>query len=159
MPYDVIPIGTISSGRADHGSSDRWGDVLSVVTIDPDRFGAGALAGLEDFSHAEILFLFDRLPERDDYTTPQRSRGREDLPPVGVFCDRGPRRPNRIGATICRIVEVSDNTVTVRGLDAVVDSPVLDIKPVMRQFLPGEVAQPEWVDRLMGEYFLGGQLA
>jgi tRNA (Thr-GGU) A37 N-methylase len=40
----------------------------------------------------------------------------------------------------------------------VIGSPVLDIKPVMRQFLPGEIVQPEWVDRLMCEYFLGGQL-
>lgn len=158
MPYDVMPIGTVTSGRADHGNSDHWGDVLSVVTVDPDRLGAGALPGLEEFSHAEILLHFDRLPERDDYSTPQPSRGRDDLPPVGVFCDRGPRRPNRIGATICRIVEVSGNTLTVRGLDAVSGSPVLDIKPVMRQFLPCETVQPEWVDRLMGEYFLGGQL-
>ena len=93
MPYDVIPVGTVTSGRADHGNSDHWGDVFSVVTVDPDRFGVGALTGLEEFSHAEILYHFDRLPERDDYTTPQRSRGRDDLPPVGVFCDRGPGGP------------------------------------------------------------------
>ncbi len=158
MPYDVMPVGTVTSGRADYGNSDNWGDVLSVVTVDPDRFGAGALTGLEEFSHVEILYLFDRLPERDDYTTPRPSRGRDDLPPVGVFCDRGPRRPNRIGATICGIFRVSDNILTVRGLDAVVGSPVLDIKPVMHQFLPGEIVQPNWVDRLMGDYFLGGEL-
>jgi len=154
--YHVTPIGTITSGRADHQNSDHWGDVLSVITLDPERFGPPALVGLEDFSHAEVLYLFDRLPERDDYSTPRPSRGRDDLPAVGVFSDRGPRRPNRIGATICAIVEVSGTSVTVRGLDAVVDSPVLDIKPVMRQFLPGEIVQPAWVDALMGEYFLGG---
>jgi tRNA (Thr-GGU) A37 N-methylase len=93
MPYHVMPIGTVTSGRADHGNSDHWGDVLSVVTVDPNRFGAGALTGLDGFSHAEILYIFDRLPERDDYTTPQRSRGRNDMPPVGVSCDRGPGGP------------------------------------------------------------------
>lgn len=156
MRFELTPVGTVTSGRADHGNSDHWGDVFSVVTIDPDRFGAGALTGLEAFSHAEVLYLFDRLPERDDYATPRPGRGRDDLPAVGVFCDRGPRRPNRIGATICGVVEISGNTLTVRGLDAVIGSPVLDIKPVMRQFLPEQIVQPEWVDRLMAEYFLGG---
>jgi tRNA (Thr-GGU) A37 N-methylase len=53
-------------------------------------------------------------------------------------------------------LEIAGNALTVRGLDAVIGSPVVDIKPVMRQFLPEQIVQPEWVDRLMAEYFLGG---
>jgi tRNA (Thr-GGU) A37 N-methylase len=71
-----------------------------------------------------------------------------------VFADRGPRRPNRIGCTICEIVSAHGRELRVRGLDAVDGTPVLDIKPVTRQFLPVRIQQPEWVDRLMVEYFL-----
>jgi tRNA (Thr-GGU) A37 N-methylase len=72
---------------------------------------------------------------------------------VGVFADRGPRRPNRIGATLCRVLCVRGRTVQVRGLDAVRGSPILDLKPALRQFLPTEMGQPGWVDALMREYF------
>ena len=70
-----------------------------------------------------------------------------------MFADRGPRRPNRIGATICQVVAVAGRELTVRGLDAVVGTPVLDIKPVMAEFLPGAVRQPPWSVTLMSQYF------
>jgi tRNA (adenine37-N6)-methyltransferase len=70
-----------------------------------------------------------------------------------VFADRGPRRPNRIGATICRLLSAESRQLTVRGLDAVDGTPVLDIKPVMREFLPVTVQQPSWAAILMAEYF------
>jgi tRNA (adenine37-N6)-methyltransferase len=84
-----------------------------------------------------------------------RPRGRADLPEVCVFADRGPRRPNRIGCTICEVVTVRGRELRVRGLDAVDGTPVLDIKPVIREFLPQHIRQPKWVDHLMAEYFSG----
>ncbi|MGC4787734.1 SAM-dependent methyltransferase [Micromonospora sp. DT178] len=148
----VTPIGRVHNARADPGNSDHWGDVPSTILVEP-RFGEGCLTGLADFSHVEVVFFFDRLTEREDYRPPLRPRGRADLPEVGVFADRGPRRPNRIGCTVCEVVSVRGRELRVRGLDAVDGTPVLDVKPVMRQFLPGRVRQPEWVDRLMAEYF------
>jgi tRNA (Thr-GGU) A37 N-methylase len=116
------------------------------------RFGDHCLTGLADFSHVEVAFFFDRLAEREDYRQPLRPRGRTNLPEVGVFADRGPRRPNRIGCTICEVVSARGRELRVRGLDTVDGTPVLDLKPVMRQFLPGHMRQPEWVDHLMAEY-------
>ena len=72
---------------------------------------------------------------------------------VGVFAGRGPRRPNRIRATICEIVKITGHQLTVRGLDAIVGTPILDIKPVMRELLPRAVRQPAWVDILMRGHF------
>jgi tRNA-Thr(GGU) m(6)t(6)A37 methyltransferase TsaA len=148
----MTPIGTVHNGRSDPQDSDHWGDVESSILLDP-RFGDRCLTGLADFSHVEVVFSFDRLPEREDYRQPLRPRGRADLPEVGVFTDRGPRRPNRIGCTICEIVSARGRELRLRGLDAVDGTPVLDIKPVMRQLLPGHVRQPEWVNSLMAEYF------
>jgi tRNA-Thr(GGU) m(6)t(6)A37 methyltransferase TsaA len=142
----------VHNARSDPQDSDHWGDVESTIVVEP-RFGDRCLTGLADFSHVEVLFFFDRLAEREDYRQLLRPRGRADLPEVGVFADRGPRRPNRIGCTICEIVSARGRELRVRGLDAVNGTPVLDIKPVIRQFLPRHIRQPEWGDRLMAEYF------
>lgn len=145
------PVGVVASDRTDPADTDNWGSVVSTIEIDA-RFPADCLQGLGDFSHVEVLYVFDRAQERADYRA-RPSRGRSDLPAVGVFADRGPRRPNRIGATICRVLAVEGRRLTVRGLDAVNGTPVVDVKPVMTQFLPTEVRQPAWVDALMAEYF------
>jgi tRNA (adenine37-N6)-methyltransferase len=148
----VVAVGTARNGRTDPQDSDHWADVRSTILID-ERFGDHCLDGLSEFSHVEVLFHFDQLAEREDYRQPSRPRGRTDLPAVGVFCDRGPRRPNRIGCTICEVVSVHERRLQVRGLDAIDGTPVLDIKPVMRQFVPESIRQPEWVDSLMKDYF------
>ena len=152
MTFTMVPVGTVGNDRTDPGNSDHWGAVLSTILID-ERFGEDCLAGLGDFSHVEVVFVFDRTTEREDYRERRPSRGRADLPAVGVFADRGPRRPNRIGCTICEVVSAAGRRLTVRGLDAVDGTPVLDVKPVMRAFVPASVRQPDWVDALMGDYF------
>ncbi|NUW33881.1 SAM-dependent methyltransferase [Nonomuraea sp. SMC257] len=151
-PIGVTAIGTVHNERPDPADTDHWGEVESTILVEA-RFGDRCLTGLDGFSHVEVVFSFDRLPERDDYRPLLRPRGRADLPEVGVFADRGPRRPNRIGCTVCAVVSAEGRELRVRGLDAVTGTPVLDIKPVMRQFLPDSVRQPAWVDRLMAEYF------
>lgn len=149
--HTVRAVGWVVGGRGDIADTDEWGSQRSVLAL-TDEFDEQAMTGLADFSHVEVLFMFDRLEERDDYRSLRRSRGRDDLPPVGVFADRGPRRPNRIGATICRIVSVDGTVLVVEGLDAVVGTPVLDIKPVMNELVPSTVVQPAWSRQLMARY-------
>ena len=63
-------------------------------------------------------------------------------------------RPNHLGVTVCRLVAVEGLEIKVTGLDAIDGTPVLDIKPVMREFLPrGEVVQPAWASELMQGYW------
>ena len=153
MPsFEITPIGTVRNDRTDVRHTDEWGAVRSSITVD-ERFGEACLQGLEGFSHVEVLFVFDQLPELDDYREPRPARGRSDLPPVGVFAGRGPRRPNRIGVTCCAVESVDGRELTVVGLDAVSGTPVVDLKPVMAEFRVQDVAQPEWVSRLMADHF------
>ncbi|HEY2671335.1 MAG TPA: SAM-dependent methyltransferase [Rugosimonospora sp.] len=154
MTFTVTPVGLVHNGRTDPQDTDNWGTVASTIVVD-ERFGDDCLIGVKDFSHVEVVFVFDRLAEREDYRPLRRPRGRADLPEVGVFADRGPRRPNRIGCTICQVVSAEGRLLRVRGLDAVDGTPVLDIKPVMRHFVPDRIEQPGWVDDLMREYFRG----
>lgn len=152
LSFEITPIGTV--GMTERMSSTPTTGVPSVArSVSMSASAICALQGLAGFSHVEVLFIFDQFPEHGDYREPRPYRGRTDLPPVGVFAGRGPRRPNRIGVTCCAIESVRGRELTVVGLDAVSGTPVIDLKPTMAEFLPVNVTQPEWVSRLMSEYF------
>jgi tRNA-Thr(GGU) m(6)t(6)A37 methyltransferase TsaA len=133
---------------------DDWGAVLATIALDAGRFGAEALEGLEAFSHVEVVYLFDRVDPRSVETAARHPRGRVDWPKVGVFAQRAKGRPNRIGVSVCELLEVAGLLVKVRGLDAIDGTPVLDLKPYMSEFAPrGPVRQPEWSHELMAGYW------
>lgn len=153
MSFTLTPIGHVRGGRADV-IDDDWGASRATIALDPDKFTPDALAGLADFSHAEVIFLFDKVPDDKIETGARHPRGRADWPLVGIFAQRGKNRPNRLGLTTCRIVAVDGLTIEVEGLDAINGTPVLDIKPVMVGFLPrGDVRQPGWSHELMQGYW------
>jgi tRNA-Thr(GGU) m(6)t(6)A37 methyltransferase TsaA len=148
----VQPVGRVRGGRAE-AEDDSWDAVEARIELD-GRFGAEALAGLDDFSHIEVVFLFDRVAEGEINNSARHPRGRADWPLVGVFAQRGKGRPNRMGVTTCRLLAVEGTALKVRGLDAIDGTPVLDIKPVMRGFLPrGEIREPGWAAELMRDYW------
>lgn len=153
MAFALEPIGHVRGGRAE-AVDDDWGVSRARIELDAARFGPEALAGLADFSHAEVIFLFDRVPEAKIETGARRPRGRADWPLVGIFAQRGKNRPNRLGLCTARIVAVEGLSVEVEGLDAIDGTPVLDIKPAMREFLPREaLRQPAWASELMKDYW------
>ena len=113
-----------------------------------------SLDGLEGFSHAEIIFLLHLVEEKDIVTGARHPRENPQFPRVGIFAQRGRQRPNRLGLAIVRILWREDRSLFVDGLDAVDGTPVLDIKPVMREFLPrGPFHQPDWSHELMKTYW------
>ena len=153
MAFVITPIGHVRGGR-DQAIDDDWGQSRAAIELDPAQFTAEALMGLESFSHAEVIFVFDRVPDDKIERTARHPRGRADWPRVGIFAQRGKNRPNRLGVTVCRIIAVEGTRLEVEGLDAIDGTPVVDIKPVMREFLPrGEISQPAWVGELMAEYW------
>ena len=148
----VTPIGRVSSPRRE-AIDDDWGDIVSTITLD-DRFGRAALRGLEDFSHLEVVYVFDQVSEQELHTGARHPRGNPDWPEVGIFAQRGKARPNRLGVSRCDLLSVEGLVVTVRALDAIDGTPVLDIKPYMREFGPrGQVRQPDWSTELMAGYW------
>jgi tRNA-Thr(GGU) m(6)t(6)A37 methyltransferase TsaA len=149
----IIPIGMVHGGRGEP-IDDQWDSVNSEIRLDPRQFTPDALAGLDAFSHIEVVFQFDRVPDDEIRTGARHPRGREDWPAVGIFAQRGKGRPNRVGVTACRLLRVDGLSVHVRGLDAIDGTPVIDIKPVMRGFLPrGEISEPDWAAEIMKEYW------
>jgi tRNA (Thr-GGU) A37 N-methylase len=76
------------------------------------------------------------------------------MPLIGIFAQRAKHRPNPIGITSVQIVSVQENSLKVRGLDAIDGTPVLDIKPYFPIYdLKDTATTPQWVDILMKDYF------
>lgn len=153
MDYVIAPIGHVRGGR-ELPEDDDWGPSRAIIALDPERFTNEALMGLESFSHAEIIFLFDRVTEDKVETGARHPRGRKDWPKIGIFAQRGKNRPNRLGITVARVVGVQGLNLEVQGLDAIDGTPVIDIKPVMSGFAPrGAIQEPEWSRELMAGYW------
>ncbi len=153
------PIGYVEGGRVEI-QDDAWGDVRAAIKLDPARFGVDALKGLEDFSHVVVIFFFHRAPTHAIAFGARRPRGRADWPVTGIFAQRGKDRPNRLGLCTCKVVRVEGLTLEVEGLDAVHGTPVVDIKPVLRGFLPrGPIREPPWASVIMADYWERADLA
>lgn len=152
MNIQVSPIAIVRNSRSEI-EDDNWGDVISVLELDPSM-PEDALHGLEDFSHAEILYYFHLVPDSKIETGARHPRNNMDWPKVGILSQRGKNRPNRLGATLVKILRREGRHLEVQGLDAIDGTPILDIKPLMREFLPREeVHQPEWATELMKQYW------
>jgi tRNA-Thr(GGU) m(6)t(6)A37 methyltransferase TsaA len=146
------PIGRVEGGRGEPVDDD-WGAVEAVIRLD-DRFGPEALEGLGTFSHLEVVYSFHLVEEAAVEHGARHPRGNAGWPRVGIFAQRGKDRPNRIGVSRCELLGVDGLVVSVRGLDAVDGTPVLDLKPWMAEFGPrGEVRQPPWASELMRGYW------
>jgi tRNA (adenine37-N6)-methyltransferase len=134
---------------------DFWGDVVSEIRLDASKFTSDALEGLAEFSHVEVFFFLHGVKEESVVKGSRHPRGNVKWPKVGIFAQRGKDRPNRIAATVCRLLSVEGLTLKVQGLDALDGSPVLDVKPVFAEFTPERTAirQPKWSHEMMAEYF------
>ena len=151
--YSLSPIGHVRGGR-DEAVDDDWGQSRARIALDGEVFGPEALAGLADFSHLEVIFLFDRVPDEKIEYGARHPRNRQDWPLVGIFAQRGKNRPNRLGLCTCKIMKVDGLVVEVEGLDAIDGTPVMDLKPTMNEFLPREpLRQPVWAGELMKDYW------
>jgi tRNA-Thr(GGU) m(6)t(6)A37 methyltransferase TsaA len=152
MKFEVRAIGHVEGAREEL-EDDYWGGQESCIVLS-EELPPEALQGIESFSHVEVLFLFDRVDESKVVLGARHPRNNRDWPKVGIFAQRAKNRPNRIGSTICRVLRRDGARLYVGELDAVVGTPVLDLKPIMAEFLPREeTRQPDWTRELMTHYW------
>ena len=103
--------------------------ILDPIAVDPD-----ATLGLDEFSHMEVVFHFHK--ESRIRRGAAHPRGNPAWPLVGVLAGHSPVRPTHLGVSRCALLAVAGLELTVRGLDAVDGTPVLDIKPYATGFEP-----------------------
>jgi tRNA (Thr-GGU) A37 N-methylase len=154
MGFVMRPIGTVHNARTEP-LDDGWDLIDSWIELDAAVLEPSATAGLLEFSHVEVVFVFDRVDESEVTTGARIPRGNPEWPEVGILAQRPKARPNRIGTTVCELMAVRPGgVVEVRGLDAIDGTPVLDIKPYYAEFGPrGDVRQPAWARELMAGYW------
>jgi len=127
-----------------------WGKIESRIVFNKEL--APALKGLTDFSHVMVIFWMHQAEKTSVWQ--RRPQGREDMPVIGLYAQRSKHRVNQIGVTVVPIIDLEGNVLTVRRLDAINGTPVLDIKPYCPIYdRPENVRTPPWFDRLMVDYF------
>jgi formylmethanofuran dehydrogenase subunit E len=83
-----------------------------------------ALLNIKECEYLDIIFHFDRNEGTESTLSGKTFSGQER----GVFASRSPKRPNLIGVTTVKLLEIHDNELVVEGLDALDETPILDIK-------------------------------
>ena len=128
----IVPVGIVSSPFKERGDAPRQGrltDELSKITIFPEF--ADALLGL---SAGDDIFIFCWFDRADRSILQSHIGGDETRPIKGVFALRSPVRPNPVSLTLVKLVKIERNILTVKGLEALDGTPVVDIKPYSEQF-------------------------
>ncbi|WP_406904051.1 SAM-dependent methyltransferase [Bacillus cereus] len=152
--FSVQPIAFVHNERKEI-KDDEWGEVRSRITL-TEMYAEKSIQGIEDFSHIEVVFYFHKVTDEQIQYFARHPRNNKDYPEVGIFAQRGKNRPNRIGVTIVKVIKREGKSIIVEGLDAIDGTPILDIKPIMKEFMPTEeIHQPKWATDIMRQYWKG----
>lgn len=146
--FRVQPIGYVRRPDAPHPDPTAFYDPALETALEFLPRWAEALVGIEDYSHLVVLFWLDRASRA---RTPRRHQpeGRSDLPEVGLFATRTPRRPNPIGMATPRLLRRAGNVLWVSGIDAWPGTPILDLKGYSpRDDVHTDASVPDWLTAL-----------
>jgi len=143
----IEPVGFVKTKAV--GKEVRDKKVISQIIFREDL--TEALTGVEEFSHLFVLFWLHEMSEQDQRILKVHPRGRADLPLLGIFATRTPHRPNPIGLTRVKLLNIEGNIITVQGLDAFDGTPILDIKPFDSWDSTKDFKVPEWWKKLEKE--------
>lgn len=136
MSYELFPVGRV----------EKTEDATRIRIFEEYT---DALLGLGSWSHINVLYWFDK----NDTPAKRRilqvhPRGNRENPLTGVFACRSPVRPNLIAMTVCKVLSVAEGVITIDTIDAFDETPVLDIKPLIRGDEPREGLRfPDWVGK------------
>jgi len=151
MEIKLRSIATVRNSRV-QPIDDHWGSIITEIEL-ADDIPTEAFDNITDFSHLEIIYYLDKVAQQGILFS-GRPRGNPTYPSMGIFAQRKKDRPNTLGLTTVELIAHTGRTIKVKYLDAIDGTPVLDIKPVFREFQPQTaIRQPSWVDDLMHQYW------
>jgi tRNA-Thr(GGU) m(6)t(6)A37 methyltransferase TsaA len=123
--YEFEPIGFVESDfEGIQDDPDVFKGTVSRIRV-LDAYAEG-LFRLENCERLYVIFVFDHA---EGFRLVIHPRGDVSRPERGVFATRAPYRPNPIGLAVVDLLSVEGSVLTVRNLDAIDGTPVLDIKP------------------------------
>ncbi len=115
-------------------------------TVELNREYADGLKDLDGFSHIYLLYWFHRAQRTELAVVPFL-----DTEKRGVFATRSPLRPAHIGLSIVELLRVDGPILTVRGVDILDGTPLLDIKPYVPEFDHRPDATSGWLQKAKGK--------
>ena len=127
--YQVVPIGWVESSLTDRAQAPRQGDegAPSAWLV----FAARVADGIRDLAAGTEIIVLTWLDRGDREVLVTRPRDDPARPPTGVFSTRSPDRPNPIGLHRVEILAIDGLRVLVQPLEALDQTPVIDVKPVL----------------------------
>lgn len=152
MEIKLRPIAYVKNNRIKM-EDDNWGNIISEIALD-DHIITDAFEGIDDFSHLEIIFYMSGVSDEKAKAQFRHPRNNTKLPKLGTYAQRNKNRPNKLGLTTVELIERNGRTLKVKNIDAINGTPILDIKPVFKEFQPKtDIKQPNWVADLMKNYW------
>jgi tRNA-Thr(GGU) m(6)t(6)A37 methyltransferase TsaA len=125
------------------GASDTY------ATIEFAKEYEEGLKDLDGFSHVYLIYYFHKVKEPKLSVIPFNDKTHTAR---GVFSTRTPLHPNRMGLSVVELIKVEGNIVTIKGVDVLDGTPLLDIKPYIENFdkVEGEV-RSGWMESSVDE--------
>jgi tRNA-Thr(GGU) m(6)t(6)A37 methyltransferase TsaA len=127
--YEVVPVGWVESPLKERAQAPRQGGEGA-----PDAwlvFEPAVAEAIRDIAAGTEIIVLTWLDRADRDVLLTRPRGDPARPPTGVFSTRSPDRPNPIGLHRVWVVATQGLRVLVRPLEALDQTPVIDVKPVL----------------------------
>jgi len=143
-PIVMHPIGVVGSPYKDAKGTPIQGvfaDRTEAWVEVKDKYVRG-LKDLDGFSHAILLYYFHKSDREEIVGKPYLENEEH-----GVFAIRTPHRPNHIGISVVKIKKVEGNRLYFTEVDVLDGTPVLDIKPYVKQFDSRQDATSGWIER------------
>jgi len=143
-PLSIVPIGIIHSPFTDIAGMPIQPTGARGIRGTVDIFGeyAEGLTDIEGFSHLILIYVFHCCPSYQLTVRPFL-----DTTSHGVFATRAPRRPNAIGLSIVRLIEVKGTTLILEDVDILDRTPLLDLKPYVPVFDAYPTASSGWLEQ------------
>lgn len=156
IPIEIEPVGYVKVRFSDDEVRNSWasGGVEGIIEV-REEFAEG-LRGIDGFSHLIVIAWFHKaVPWHKKVlkVKPRRLLGYgfrlDELPLIGVFASDSPDRPNPIGIDVVKFLHRDGHKLYVKGLDLFNETPVLDIKPLTKEYIPdGKILTPEWYQEI-----------
>jgi tRNA-Thr(GGU) m(6)t(6)A37 methyltransferase TsaA len=117
-----------------------------IATIEIEKEFVPGLKDLEDFSHIYLIYYFHEAVRTELEVIPFM-----DTQERGVFSTRSPLRPSHMGLSITTVISIDDNIVTIKGIDVLDGTPLIDIKPYIPQFDGVNGVKTGWMNKSKSE--------
>jgi tRNA (adenine37-N6)-methyltransferase len=142
QPVTLMPIGVVRN-RIRAPRPDGWDSTESRIEL-VDSLAPAVLGGLDGFSHIFVLFWMDQAAGGEPRPLTLQVGG--DPAARGILATRSQLRPNPLGCSVVRLLDIKGASLGVRGLDAIDRTPVLDIKPYIPHFdSVADARVPAWI--------------